>query len=152
MLKPFLCPVHRKWISLHPAEALSQIETAKKQGEHHRQNQQWEDALPQLGRALEMTEVMMDTNKSNSTQYSLLYTSLAVSVADTLYRLEQMESASYTLSNSAAHLNQIGDTSNLSKKSTVCIMECIRTLRKGAQFFAQLLHQPHASYLSANLH
>lgn len=152
MQNQYLCPVHRKWVSMHPLEALSQIEKAKKQGEFLRQEQLWDEALPFLGCALEMTEVVMEVNKRRSAKYSLLYTALAVSVADTLYRMQEMERASNTLSSSAAWLNEVGCESTHQSKSAICLTECISTLRKGAQFFARLLHPPHSSFHSVSLH
>ena len=152
MQNQYLCPIHRKWALMHPLEALFQIEKAKKEGEYLRQKQQWDQALPLLGCALEMTEIVMQANKSRGARYSLLYTALAVAVADTLFRLQEMEQASYTLSNSAAWLNEVGAEVSHQSKSSICLMECTNTLRKGAQFFAHILHQSHPSFFSANLH
>lgn len=149
MHQQFLCPTHRKWVYLYPAEALEHIENAKAQGEELRQQQEWEEALPYLGCALEMTEILMDISRRQNSQYNLLYTALSVAVADTLYRLQKLEMASEYLLESASWLDNIQRT----KTGTMnYLSECIKTLKRGAEFFTERLNHASHSYFPTRLH
>lgn len=149
MHQQFLCPVHRKWVYQFPLETIEQIETAKAQGESLRQQQRWEEALPYLGCALEMTEILMDINRQRGSRYGLLYTALSVAVADTLYRLQKLQMASDFLQESASWLNglQRPKTSKMNY-----LNQCINTLKRGAVFFTEILNRSSNTGLSAKLH
>ncbi len=147
MQQSFLCPIHRKWAYLHPLEACEQIEQAKMQGESLRRQQRWDKALPYLGCALEITEIMMDTHQQRGNKYNLLYTALAIAVADTLYRLQQFEMAADTLEDCSSKLRQRYSKMVTKIEQPTYIDECIQSLKRGAQFFRERLN-----YASKKLH
>lgn len=147
----FLCPVHRKWVSMYPLEALEHIDVAKCKGDQLRQQQRWSEALPFLGSALEMTEIVMKEEPQISNRLGVLYTALSVEVADTFYRLQEPSLASDFLFESASWLDELAQTSAIQHERSSRWHECINTLKRGAAFFTELLrHSP--SHQPAKLH
>ncbi|UAA38834.1 hypothetical protein KIH87_00190 [Paraneptunicella aestuarii] len=156
MQQQFLCPVHRKWVYLHPKEAINHIQGAKEQGEQLRFQHRWEEALSHLGCALEITEILMDLEHHRYSKYSLLYTALSVIVADTQYRLKQYENAVNTLQNSKTWLKTLAAEIASQRALPASLQDCIHTLENGAQFFIEMMqrnyrHNPHQQH-SMQLH
>ncbi|MCY7295779.1 hypothetical protein [Alteromonas sp. a30] len=152
MHQQFLCPVHRKWVSMYPLEALEHIDVAKCKGDQLRQQQRWSEALPFLGSALEMTEIVMKEEPQISNRLGLLYTALSVEVADTFYRLEEPLLASDFLIESADWLHELSCSGNVAETKKTRWQECISTLKRGAVFFTEILQHPHVHHRHVNLH
>ena len=152
MPNQFLCPTHRQWVYLHPLEAIAHIQEAKTQGEALRIEERWSEALPYIGSALEMTEIIMDINHARCERYGLLYTALAISVADTQSRLANPLSATTTLQNSENWLRslccEIGSQAPLSKG----LLDCLNTLHKGVEFFRESAQRHTHQHSSVKLH
>ena len=51
----FLCPVHREWVYFHSQTALFYLEGAREKGEAFMEKNDWQEALPFLGRAFEIS-------------------------------------------------------------------------------------------------
>lgn len=138
MLTKFLCPTHRQWVYLYPLEALAQIQAAKTQGEALRVQQRWSEALPYIGSALEMTAIIMDINRARCVRYGLLYTTLAIAVADTQSRLSESAVATATLKSSEAWLRSLCLQMRDDKLVSDSLLDCLDTLRQGVEFFREI--------------
>ena len=63
----FLCAHHRDWVYFHSQEALENLEQMQLKGEFLLEHQKWVEALPLLGCAWEISEILLELYNDETT-------------------------------------------------------------------------------------
>lgn len=132
MARHYLCPVHKKWLMLHPIEAIAHLEEVKAKGEYLRQNREWSEAHPYLMCAFEINETLLKSCAPVRSNLMLSYTAVAIMTADTLYKQHHSLDAADFLTEAAKQLQEIVDVSVMQQNCQSCAQQCIDALKNGA--------------------
>ena len=79
-----LCPVHRKWLILHPEQAMAYIDKLHCAGQKLRQEGATREAIPYLYCAYDVCALMLERQVEQYPQVVTQFTGVALSLADTL--------------------------------------------------------------------
>ena len=63
----FLCPHHRDWVYFNSQQALEELDQIQLKGEILLEHQKWSKALPQLGSAWEITDILLQLYSGEKT-------------------------------------------------------------------------------------
>lgn len=126
----FLCPLHRDWVYFHPEEALSNLENAQQKGELLLKKQQWKEAVPFIGCALESAEILLELQEANQVFLATRLTSLCLSLAECFLCLSVIPHALNILNETTATLRKLNDGLNENQLQYAYLKLCISALQK----------------------
>jgi len=126
----FLCPLHRDWVYFHPEEALSNLENAQQKGELLVKKQQWKEATPFIGCALESVEILMDLQEDNKVFLATRLTSLSLSLGMCFVHLNFPQHAFDVLDDTCLRLRHLNDELCENQLQYAYIKLCISALQK----------------------
>jgi hypothetical protein len=92
----YICLNHKLWVDAHPQEAFSSVQQITKLAEHLLQENQPSKAIPFLGSAFEIAEIIFD-KRLESPQLTTSLTSLAIMLAHAYASTGQVDAANALL-------------------------------------------------------
>jgi hypothetical protein len=136
-----LCPVHRKWLILHPEQAMTYIDKLHSAGQKLRQEGAVRDAIPYLYCAYDVSVLILERLIEHYPQIVLQFTGVALSLAETLRKSglgikpgELMTEAFHTLEECSADME-------IASFVPRYLEPCLNALRNGISYFGHPMEQ-----------
>lgn len=146
----FLCPLHRDWVYFHPEEALSHLENAQQKGEWLLKKQQWKEAVPFIGCALESVEILLQLQEASQVFLANRLTSLSLALAECFQYLGVAHYVDEVLNEATDTLHQLNDELNQNQLQDANLKLGILTLQEKRQQWRDSSLKPQAVKVSKN--
>jgi len=124
----FLCAHHRDWIYFHSAEALSHLDQMQLKGEFLLEHQKWQEALPHVGSAWEITEILLELYSGEKTFLVNRLCCLTLLLNTCLLKLGHKECADQVCEQSAEALRTVLKQLESGSENYDYVCQCIEQL------------------------
>ncbi|TDF39665.1 hypothetical protein EYS14_09170 [Alteromonadaceae bacterium M269] len=130
-----LCPVHRKWLVLHPEQAISYMEELQSISHKMRLGHMLEEALPYLQYAYEVSALLVEKQIEVHPQIVIQFTTNAISLADTLSRVHSCYESREFLIQAYQELEAYSADMEVTSYVPQYVEQCLKALQNGVVFF-----------------
>lgn len=131
----FLCPSHRQWLVQNASAANHYLADTQDTAQFYREQGQWQQALPYLGCAYEIAEIILTTQAINNAAAVISFTSSAILLADTFHKAELSPQGSVIFEQARQRLQLELTVSGQHQTLQSCLKDCIRALSAGAEYY-----------------
>lgn len=131
-----LCPIQHKWLTLHPCEASSQLDSLTKTVAHLRTLKQWSQAKGYLFRAKEIVEILFEIERYQISPVPFQFTNISVSLADTMRKLGEDEQAIEVLQTTKEKFEIALESGAYQPNVKLTLTQCVEIIKKGLRLFS----------------
>lgn len=132
-----LCPVHSKWLIIHPEQAISYIDKLHHAGQKIRQDSSPREAIPYLHCAYEVAALLIERQIEQYPQIVLQFTGTALSLAETLFKEGLGNKPSELMIEAYNKLEECSADMEITPFVPHYVEQCLNALKNGANYFEQ---------------
>jgi hypothetical protein len=140
-----LCPVHSKWLILHPEQAIAYIDKLHHAGQKMRQECSPREAIPYLHCAYEVSSLLLERQIEQYPQIVLQFTGTALSLAETLSKDGLGIKPSELMTEAYNKLEECSADMEITPFVPQYLEQCLNALKNGVDYFEHSWHSARPS-------
>ncbi len=145
-----LCPVHSKWLALHPEQAFSYINKLHGAGQKLRQEGAVREAIPYLHCAYEVSALMLERQIEQNPQVVIQYTGVALSLAEALRKYGLSIKPGELMQEACSKLEECSADIEITSFVPQYLEQCLNALRNGINYFSNSFSLPQNGQMSVH--
>ncbi len=147
MYHQFICSNHAQWANNNPQQAFLKIQEMQQIAETFLHHQQYHQAIPYLGTALETAELIFDS-RLESPQLTTTLTSLSIMLANAYSQINEVETAHALLKRINSKMEGAASYGEDYQTKVAFYKHCVQAIKEAS---SDLLEAQHLRLQSSNV-